>query len=82
MKPTRWTPQDAPGEQADEGASAMDDAGPVRRRFFLPLGTRTRWGSVDGIGIVGGERYYWILDKHGIVSMMPACAVEPPDPAA
>ena len=28
------------------------------------------------IGILDGERYYWMIDKHGTVSMMPAVIVE------
>ena len=28
------------------------------------------------VGFTGGERYYWMKDKHGCVSMMPAFIVE------
>ena len=40
-----------------------------------PLGTMTRWGRVVMVGWVG-ERYYWMVDKHGSVAMMPADIVE------
>jgi hypothetical protein len=43
---------------------------PVQLGVVIPLGT------VKAVGSVGGERYYWILDKHGTVSMMPADVVE------
>lgn len=44
----------------------------------LALGTKVKpWGTVEAVGITGGERYYWLIDKHGTVSMMPACVVEP-----
>jgi hypothetical protein len=37
----------------------------------LPLGTETAYGRIETIGFIGGERYYWMIDKHGCVSMMP-----------
>lgn len=43
----------------------------------LPLGTKTQWGIVEMIGRTGGERYYWMIDKHKCVSMIPAFIVEP-----
>jgi len=42
----------------------------------LPLGTQTQWGKIEMVGITGGERYYWMLDKHKCVSMIPAFMVE------
>lgn len=42
----------------------------------LPLGTKTVWGKISMIGITGGERYYWMVDKDRTVSMMPASIVE------
>ena len=42
---------------------------------IVPIGTKTQWGTVDAIGFVG-ERYYWMIDKHGCVSMLPASVVE------
>lgn len=50
---------------------------PLERRVMpLPLGTKTQWGKIEMVGITGGERYYWMLDKHGGVSMIPASIVE------
>lgn len=43
----------------------------------LRLGTETQWGAIGAVGLTGGERYYWMVDKHGSVAMMPACVVEP-----
>jgi len=43
---------------------------------MLCLGDKTRWGVVSMIAILSGERYYWMIDKHGTVSMMPAIVVE------
>ena len=32
-------------------------------------------GVVSAVGCLGGERYYWLIDD-GVVSMIPACALE------
>lgn len=42
----------------------------------LPLGTRTEWGTIEMVGFTGGERYYWMRDGDGTVSMIPAFMVE------
>jgi len=42
----------------------------------LALGTQTKWGKIEMVGITGGERYYWMLDKYKCVSMIPAFMVE------
>lgn len=42
----------------------------------LPLGTKTAWGIVEAVGCISGERYYWLIDQHGSISMMPAFVVE------
>ena len=42
----------------------------------LALGTQTQWGKVEAIGILCGERYYWMIDKHKCVSMIPASMVD------
>ena len=44
---------------------------------MLRLGTVTEWGRIDMIGSLEGERYYWMTDSRGVVSMMPADVVEP-----
>ena len=51
----------------------------MKRRNPLLLGTKTRWGKIVAVGYVG-ERYYWMIDKHGTVSMMPAISVEGEQP--
>ena len=45
----------------------------------LPLGTETQWGLVSAVGWTAGERYYWMIDEHGSVAMLPADVVEPGD---
>lgn len=42
---------------------------------LLPPGTQTRWGEIVCVQWVG-ERYYFIVDALGCVSMMPADMVE------
>lgn len=42
---------------------------------ILPLGAMTPWGKIAAVGVLSGERYYWMLDKHGTISMMPATVV-------
>ncbi len=42
---------------------------------MMMLGTQTAYGEVVAVGWVG-ERYYWLRDRHGVVSMMPATAIE------
>jgi len=45
----------------------------------LPLGAKTQWGVITAVTYFGGqfgERYYFMVDKHGTVSMMPEGAVE------
>lgn len=42
---------------------------------LIGLGTKTRWGPVSAVGMIEGERYYWMI-KAGVVSMMPAPTVE------
>lgn len=44
----------------------------------LPLGTVIpTLGRIEMIGLTGGERYYWLIDKRKVVSMMPWSVVEP-----
>lgn len=43
--------------------------------MILLLGAKTKWGKIIAVGYVG-ERYYWMIDKYGVVSMMPADVVE------
>lgn len=42
----------------------------------ISLGTKTKWGTVEMVGLIEGERYYWMVDKLKCVSMMPAIMVE------
>ncbi len=42
----------------------------------MPLGSRTRWGKIASVAILSGERYYFMVDKHWKVAMMPAMVVE------
>lgn len=44
---------------------------------MINLGTIIEpWGKVAAVGITGGERYYWLINKHGTVSMIPATDIE------
>jgi hypothetical protein len=43
----------------------------------LSLGTKTPWGTVQAVALTGGERYYWMQDRSGVISMMPWFVVEP-----
>lgn len=45
------------------------------QRELVRIGTMTPWGRVEAVGFVQ-ERYYWLVDKCGYVSMMPAQVVE------
>lgn len=43
----------------------------------IEIGTVVKpWGTVMAVGIHGGERYYWLSNKYGVISMMPADVVE------
>jgi len=43
----------------------------------LALGTQVaNLGKIEAVGVVSGERYYWLVGLGGVVSMMPACQVE------
>lgn len=43
----------------------------------LMLGTNVNpWGKIGMVGVTGGERYYWLTDDRGMVSMIPADMVE------
>lgn len=68
------------GLDSKENRQVLDEirAQSTRRRH-LPIDTKTPWGPIGAVGVVGGERYYWMIDKHGVVSMMPACVVEEAD---
>lgn len=48
----------------------------TERHPIIPLGTKTQWGTIEAVGITGGERYYWMVDKFKSVSMIPAFMVE------
>ncbi len=40
------------------------------------IGELTEWGEITAVGITGGERYYWLIDRDGTISMMPASTIE------
>ena len=42
---------------------------------LLPIGTKTQWGTVQSV-LYDGERYYFLIDERGCISMMPASTVE------
>lgn len=42
---------------------------------MLRIGASTVYGRIGAIGSIGGERYYWCI-KAGVVSMIPAIAIE------
>jgi hypothetical protein len=43
----------------------------------IKLGSTVKpYGTVVGVGMISGERYYWFTDHRGVVSMMPAIVVE------
>ena len=43
----------------------------------LPIGTIVKpYGTIEAIGLLGCERYYWMVDKRGDVAMMPASVIE------
>ena len=48
----------------------------LKENDMLKLGTMTPWGKVAGVGVIGGERYYWLVDRDILVSMLPARMVE------
>lgn len=46
----------------------------------LTLGDTVKpYGKVVAVGKIEGEEYYWFIDKHGSVAMIPAVAVEKPE---
>lgn len=42
----------------------------------LPLGTKTKYGTIEGIHSKAGERSYFIVDAHGVVTLIPAELLE------
>lgn len=43
---------------------------------LMTLGTETEWGMIVAVTFTG-ERYYFIVDAQGTVTMMPASTIEP-----
>ena len=43
---------------------------------IVPLGTKTRWGKVEGVQLKDGERYYFLVDSFKNTAYMPADVVE------
>ncbi len=48
----------------------------MKENDIIPLGTKTSWGTIQMVGRTGGERYYWMVDKHKCVAMIPGFMVE------
>jgi hypothetical protein len=47
-----------------------------REKMLIALGTIvTPHGRVAAVGVLRGERYYWMIDHAGTVSMMPAIVI-------
>ena len=45
---------------------------------IVPLGSKVKpYGYVAAVLITGEERYYLLLDKHNVVSLIPANVIEP-----
>lgn len=40
------------------------------------IGTKTQWGTIQGILTIEGERYYFILRDEETVSLMPAILID------
>ena len=43
---------------------------------LLSLGDQTVYGTVEAMGTRDGERFYMMVDKHGVVTLMPADMME------
>lgn len=37
----------------------------------LPLGKKTKWGTIHAVGVRGGERYYMLVNKWKVVTLLP-----------
>ena len=47
-----------------------------KKQGIVPIETKTKWGKISAILMKEGERYYMLLDKKGVVSLLPADVVE------
>lgn len=48
-----------------------------KHRPVLDVGKTVKpYGKIAAIMLTGGERYYFLIDKHGVVSMIPALVIE------
>jgi hypothetical protein len=43
---------------------------------IVPIGTQTPYGKIAGVLFIG-ERYYLLINKEGVVALMPADVIEP-----
>lgn len=44
---------------------------------MLDIGSEVKpYGKVAAVGVTGGERYYWLIDRNDCVSMVPAATIE------
>lgn len=81
--PAAACPTSSPRPEAPAGGPVIPlPARPPRGSELIPLGTRTRWGTVVMVGVIEGERYYWLEERSGrgrcatvSQSMMPASLV-------
>ena len=74
------TPQNTAGSiKRDEGNPHGSSSPQGAPRPPIPLGTKTKWGKIGAVGTTIGERYYWMVDKTGGVSMIPASTLEDMD---
>lgn len=61
---------------AAQKLARIESASPQQSSVRLMPGDIHRiYGRVGAVGIISGERYYWLV-KRGVVSMMPAAVIE------
>lgn len=46
------------------------------KQEIVPLGTKLKWGTVEGVQSMGGERYYFIVCNKTGTTYLPADVVE------
>jgi hypothetical protein len=71
---TKMTNEDAKKYLAEQRAVSRRRA--TAGSAIVPLGTKTRWGKVEGVQSKDGERYYFLVDSFKNTAYMPADVVE------